>query len=78
MTWYYDISQDRSSMDVYDHTGSLVETVQNDGGGFKPKPDVLAVMEADVRGSGFDSLTRRQKIIMLEAIFENIEQGTPQ
>jgi len=64
-------------MDIYDHTGTLITTLQNDGSGFQPERDVLQVMESEIRSAGLDILSGRQKTIMLDAMFLNIEAGTP-
>jgi len=34
-------------MHVYDHTGSLVETIENDGSGFHFPSDIFAVMRQE-------------------------------
>lgn len=44
MTWEYNIGDGGSSMDVYDHEDTLVDTVQNDGSGLTIPDDVLTVM----------------------------------
>jgi hypothetical protein len=44
MKWEYSVADDGSSMEIIDHTGSVVTTVQNDGTGFEIPGDVLDAM----------------------------------
>lgn len=78
MTWYYDIADDGSSIDVYDHTGALAETITNDGSGFTFPRDVFAVMETELieeyQANGFSA---RVFAILRDAVFEDIQAGTP-
>ena len=79
MTWHHSVSSDGSSMDVWDHTGSLITTMQNDGSGFN-KNDVLDVMfdaavaaYQDAGGTVDDYVLR----CLADAAFEQIEEGIP-
>ena len=80
MTWYYDIADGGGSMDVYDHTGSLAKTVENDGGGFSIPHDVLdimfdaAVVAYNDAGGSVDDYAL---MCLADAAFEQIEPGTP-
>jgi len=47
MTWTYALTDDGGSMDVFDHTDTLVATIQNDGSGFKSTEEVYSVMRAE-------------------------------
>lgn len=80
MTWYYDIADDSSHMDVHDHTGSLVRTVENTGGGLTVPTDVLDVM-FDVAAQDYNDaggqVTDYSFRILADAAFEQIEEGTP-
>lgn len=78
MTWHYTISDDFETMTVYDHTGAEVATVANNGTGFRAPGDVLDVMRAEVMADGLSGgLTDRQVAILLDAVFEDIEEGQP-
>lgn len=75
MTWYYEVSEDNSEMDIIDHTDTVVKTIQNEGTGFQPREMVLQAMEEEALSEGFtNGLTTRQKRIFFNALFENIEQ----
>lgn len=52
MTWKYDIAEDGSSMEIIDHKGNLVKTLQNDGSGFKIPDDILEVMKQEAKKNG--------------------------
>jgi hypothetical protein len=55
MTWFYDISEDGSQMEIIDHSGTVVKTVDNDGSGFELPGAVLSVMRteaAEARSNG--------------------------
>lgn len=80
MTWYYDIADDGGSMDVYDHTGALAETIQNDGSGFTTPHDVLDVMYDEAVQAYNDaggSVDMYVLMCLADAAFEQIESGTP-
>lgn len=77
MTWYYDISTDRSSMDVYDHTGSLITTIANDGTGFSIPNDVLDVMYDELQTALSNNNNTRAIKISADAACEQINEGTP-
>ena len=83
MTWYFNISADKSQMDIYDHDGVLVSTIINDGSGYKTGKggimnDVLDVMlseaQAEFQLNGFSPKVFK---ILRDAAFEQIEPGTP-
>lgn len=88
MTWYYDIAADSSEMDVYDHTGTLVKTIQNDGSGFRFPDDVLAVMREEVNtelpeaaeagnaGNNY-GLSQRGGEILRDMAMQDIQKGVP-
>lgn len=80
MTWHYSISDDGSSMTVYDHTGAEVATVQNDGGGFRIPNDVLDVMYSEAidayNGAG-GTVNEYSMLVLADAAFEQIDQGAP-
>lgn len=47
MTWTYVIDSDASHLTIYDHTGSKVKTIENDGSGFKIPTDVTDTMREE-------------------------------
>ncbi len=78
MTWYYDIAADGSSMDVYDHAGTLIETLTNDGSGFTIPDDILEVMRSDHDAEGLSGLgSGRQAKILSHVITQDVEEGIP-
>jgi len=75
--WRYEISDGGAKMDIYDHTGSAVKRIENDGSGFTTA-DVLQAMEDEVMAEGLSGgLSERQIVILRDAVFEHIEEGTP-
>lgn len=50
MTWTYSIT-DSADMEVYDHGGSLISTVKNDGEGIRLPTDVEEIMMQDAQGA---------------------------
>lgn len=78
MTWYYDIAEDGSKMEIYDHTGTVSKTINNDGSGFEIPGDILQAMEdatvAEYQSNGFSG---ELLTLMRDAMFENIQEGTP-
>lgn len=48
MTWTYSIASDGSSMSVYDHTGTKVGSITNDGTGFDIPGDIHDVMADEI------------------------------
>lgn len=74
MTWYFDISDDGTEMDVYDHNGNLVETVQNDGSGFTIPGDIHAVMRNSMEGNQPSAYNQS---LIADAATNNFEKGTP-
>jgi len=76
MTWYYEISSDSRSADVYDHTGTLITTIDNNGTGFS-KQDVLEVMHSELHAALSNSNSSRAIEIAADAACEQIERGSP-
>jgi hypothetical protein len=78
MTWYCDASG--ATMDVHDHTGKKIATEREFSGSWAGDyPDeVLHVMEetavAEYESNGFSDYLMA---VLRDAIFQNIEMGTP-
>jgi len=81
MTWYYQIQDDNSRMDIYDHTGTNVQTLQNDGSGFSVPEDVHAVMrdvwEQEANLGSSPVMTKYAGEILMHMVTQDIEQGVP-
>lgn len=85
MTWYYDLSDDGSSMDIYEDdpefTG-LVKTVENDGSGFQIPNDVLDSMSTtfmQVVDLGENpTIPVRAGWIVVDLTTNNVVEGTPE
>lgn len=81
MTWYFD--PERETFDLYDHEGTKVREDVEFGGGwsgdfprdavFSEMYDIAAESYADAGGSA-DEYTL---LVLAEALFEQIEEGTP-
>lgn len=74
MTWYYNITNGGADMDVIDHTGAVVATVSNNGGGFDIPGDVLAVMHDEGAARNWDYNTEYVQQLLKDAAFERIEE----
>jgi len=77
MTWYYTITEGGTDMDVYDHTGSRVTTLTNDGTGFQIPDDILDVMLEEFNQAMGQGQQSRALAIARDGAFENVEEGTP-
>ena len=80
MTCHYDIADDGSSMDVYDHTGSLVRTVDNDSNGFSIDDVRDVIMDeyiAEVTPGSAPVHSQRAIELLDHALRRDIEPGTP-
>jgi hypothetical protein len=77
MTWYFAPSE--TTMDVYDHTGLQVATGREFGGVWSGDyPDeVLSVMQSEAEAAVSTGNVERALMIVSQAAFEDIEQGTP-
>ena len=75
MTWTYNLADDRNTLEIYDHTNTLVARLDNDGSGFQIKEEILQTMEdaamAEYQANGFSNNLMQ---ILRDAIFENIDQ----
>ena len=75
MSWTYSLADDRSTLEIYDHTDTLVIAIDNDGSGFQIKQEVLQAMEdaaiAEYQSNGYSPNLLQ---ILRHAIFENIEE----
>lgn len=73
MTWYFD--PHGTTMDVYDHTGTLVAQGREFGGTWTDYPDeVLTVMRESMDG---DQPSAYNRSLLADAATENIVEGTP-
>lgn len=81
MTWYFDPSG--RTIDVYDHTGSLVREDVEFGGSWEgdfPRNVLLDIMYQEAKASYNDAggaVTQYVLLTLAEATFEQIEEGTP-
>lgn len=82
--WYYEISEDGSSMDIYESDAEFtgkIKTVQNDGSGFRLPNDVLEVMTEtfmQVTELGDNpTIPVRAGYIVVDLTTDNIEEGVP-
>lgn len=75
MTWTYTLAADNSSMDVLDHTGAVVATVQNGGDGFEVPGDVLDVMHSELQAALGAGDNARAIEIAGDAACEQIEEA---
>jgi len=58
MTWTYKLT-DSSNLSVYDHTGSHITVVQNDGSGIRLPDDVVDVMRDEAETARDNNNTER-------------------
>jgi hypothetical protein len=84
MTWYYDIAADGSTVDVYDHTGSLVLTVNNPNAPMTRRDAQGVPVVPDVRQEIVSELVERGQadVYALLAVAEALtgaafEEGVP-
>jgi len=84
MTWYYNISDDGSSMDIYEDDAEFtgkIATIQNDGNGFRTPDDVLVTMTETFMGitelGQNPTIPIRAGWIVTDLTTNNIKQGVP-
>jgi len=73
MTWTYKIT-DSSNLSVYDHTGTHVAVVQNDGSGIRLPDDVQEVMRSEAEDARADGNTERWRDIHIRLATDDIEE----
>jgi hypothetical protein len=73
MTWTYKLT-DSENLTVYDHTGSQITVVQNDGSGIRLPGDVEEVMAEEVLSRDVDSLSKWQKATIIDLAGTDIEE----
>lgn len=73
MTWTYKLT-DAGNLSVYDHTGSHVTTVMNDGSGVSVPDDVLSVIGDELDARGWDVSTPYVQETMKTALVEDIAE----
>lgn len=84
MTWYYNITENGSSIDIYEDdpefTGKIT-TLENDGSGFRIPDDVLEVMTAtfmEVTELGDNpTIPVRAGHIVVDLTTNNVKEGVP-
>jgi hypothetical protein len=72
MTWKYHIADDGSKMDIYDHTGTIVKTIQNDGDGFLIPTDVTDLMRQEASKARKNGNTERWRDIHIRIADDDI------
>ena len=77
MTWHYQISDDGSQMDIWDHTGQLIKTLQNDGSGLTLPNDVTAVMRSEAEAARANNNMDRWRDIHIRLADDDIAEGAP-
>lgn len=77
MTWNYQISDDGTSMDVYDHVGTLVATLQNNGSGFDVPDDILSIMADEIDAAADAGNIDRAVAIARDGSCQQIKRGAP-
>lgn len=84
MTWYYDISDDGSIMDIYEDDAEFtgkITTLQNDGSGFRIPDEVRDVMretwEKEANLGNSPVMSARAGQILMDMECECIEKGVP-
>lgn len=75
MTFTYDIATDGSSMDVVDHTGTVVRTLSNDGGGFRLPQDVCDVMREEAEKARSNGNMSRWRDIHIRLASNDISEA---
>lgn len=63
MTWYYDIADDGSSMEIIDHNQTVVKTLQNDGSGFTIPEEIKSAMREEAEVARDNNNTERWRDI---------------
>jgi hypothetical protein len=76
MTWYFD--PEGSTMDVYDHTGTLVAESRAFNGVWSDVPDEVLVVMDEEAVAAFQAGDNQYVLQTLRhAAFELVEEGTP-
>jgi hypothetical protein len=73
MTWTYKLT-DSSNLSVYDHTGSHITVVQNDGSGIRLPDDVVDVMRDEAETARDNNNTERWRDIHIRLATNDIEE----
>jgi len=73
MTWTYKIT-DAGNLSVYDHSGTHVTVVQNDGSGIRVPDDVQECMMEELLTRGVSSLSDWQKATLVDLAGSDIEE----
>jgi len=73
MTWTYKLT-DSSNLSVYDHTGTHVTVVTNDGSGIRLPDDVVAVMREEAEAARANNNTERWRNIHIRLATNDIEE----
>jgi len=84
MTWYYNISDNGSSMDIYEDDPAFtgkVTTLKNDGSGFRIPDDILEIMKevylSETTPGDAPVHSERAVCINVDMQSGDIQEGTP-
>jgi len=72
MTWYYELNDDNSKMNIYDQSDNLVKTLENDGNGFTILDDVCSVMRSEAEKARSNSNMDRWRDIHIRLADDDI------
>jgi type II secretory pathway component PulF len=76
MTWLFDPSDE--TVDIYDHTGSLVDEGREFAGAWSDYPDVVATVVTEEVTQAIDTGNLPYALVAVaDLAAENIEEGTP-
>jgi hypothetical protein len=76
VTWYFDPSG--TTVDIYDHTGSLVAEGREFAGIWSDYPDVVATVVTEEVTQAIDTGNLPYALVAVgDLAAENIEEGTP-
>lgn len=74
MSFKYKIVDGGGEMEVYDHEGSLVATITNDGSGFRIPDRVISVMRDEAEKARSNNNTKRWRDIHIRLATSDIKQ----
>jgi hypothetical protein len=82
MTWHYTKVNDGKKIEIYDHTGTLIETKTNDGSGWKysdgSTPDVVkTAMKNQIVPTDSDGMSAYEIEVLADLSSGDIKRGTP-
>lgn len=82
MTWYYNIADDASSMDIIDGYDTIITTVNNDGSGFTIPTGIKSIMRSEAEKAEQNGDLERWREIHIQIADDDIgdnetRQATP-